>query len=134
MKHDYLPLLDWFLHKLDTIKDEPAVLARDPLQMLPEKDSNIHAFASEHGYTVISAATNLAFRELYERASSDPDMRKLLVIDRPPQSRRVAHSKGKAPPLFYPDLLTYVPLAARIELDLRLYLKEITGDPDWPQE
>lgn len=134
MRQDYLPLLDWFLHKLDTIKDEPAVLVRDPLQILPERDSNIHAFGSEHGYTVIIAATNLAFRELFERATSDPDMRKLLVIDRTPQSRHIARSKGKAPPLFYPDLLTHVPLAARIELDLRLYLKEITGDPDWPQE
>src|SRR5881275_2536236 len=109
MKQDYLPLLDWFLHKLDTIKDEPAVLARDPLQMLPEKDSNIHAFASEHGYTVIIAATNLAFRELYERATADPDTQKLLVIDRTPQSRRLARSKGKAPPLFYPDLLARIP-------------------------
>ncbi len=134
MKHDYMDMLDWFLHKLDAIKDEPAILVCDPLQLLPERDNSIHNFASEHGYTVIVAATNLAFRELYERAAADSDTRKLLVIDRTPQSRRLARSKGKAPPLFYPDLLARVPSAARIELDLRQYLKEITGDPDWPRE
>ncbi len=134
MKHDYMDVLEWFLHKLDAIKDEPAILVRDPLQLLPERDNGIHNFASEHGYTVIVAATNLAFRELYERATADPDTRKLLVIDRTPQSRRIARSKGKAPPLFYPDLLARVPSEARIELDLRQYLKEITGDPDWPKE
>jgi len=134
MKHDYMDMLDWFLHKLDAIKDEPAILVCDPLQLLPERDNSIHNFASEHGYTVIVAATNLAFRELYERATADSDTRKLLVIDRTPQSRRLARSKGKAPPLFYPDLLARVPSAARIELDLRQYLKEITGDPDWPRE
>ncbi|MFL5627620.1 MAG: hypothetical protein ACJ788_18740 [Ktedonobacteraceae bacterium] len=134
MKHDYMDMLDWFLHKLDAIKDEPAILVCDPLQLLPERDNSIHNFASEHGYTVIVAATNLAFRELYERAAADSDTRKLLVIDRTPQSRRLTRSKGKAPPLFYPDLLARVPSAARIELDLRQYLKEITGDPDWPRE
>ena len=134
MKHDYMDMLEWFLHKLDAIKDEPAILVRDSLQLLPERDNSIHNFASEHGYTVIVAATNLAFRELYERATADPDTQKLLVIDRTPQSRRLARSKGKAPPLFYPDLLARVPAEARIELDLRQYLKEVTGDPDWPRE
>ena len=133
-KQDYMDLLDWFLHKLDTIKDEPTILVRDPLQLLPERDNGIHNFASEHGYTVIVAATNLAFRELYERTIADADTRKLLIIDRTPQSRRIARSKSKAPPLFYPDLLARIPAEARIELDLRQYLKEVTGDPDWPQE
>jgi PglZ domain len=134
MKRNHMDMLEWFLHKLDAIKDESAILVRDPLQLLPERDNSIHNFASEHGYTVIVAATNLAFRELYEQATADPDTQKLLVIDRTPQSRRMARSKGKAPPLFYPDLLARVPPGARIELDLRQYLKEITGDPDWPRE
>ncbi len=134
MKQEYTHILEWFLHKLNAIEDEPAILVCDPLQLLPERDSDIHNFASEHGYTVIVAATNLAFRELYERATSDRDTQKLLVIDRTPKSRRTARSKGKAPPLFYPDLLARVPTEARIELDLRQYLKEVTGDPDWPQE
>ena len=134
MKQDYISIVEWFLHGLADVKDEPAVIVRDPLHLLPERDSNIHAFASEQGYTVIVAATNLAFRDLYERAAADPDIQKLLVIDRTPQSRRMASSKGKAPPLFYPDLLARVPTRACIELDLRQYLKEITGDPDWPRE
>ena len=134
MKHDYMDMLKWFLHKLNAIKDESAILVRDPLQLLPERDNSIHTFASEQGYTVIVAATNLAFRELYERATADPDTRKLLVIDRTPQSRRLARSKEKLLPLFYPDLLARVPSQAQIELDLRQYLKEITGDPDWPRD
>ncbi len=134
MKQDYMHILNWFLHKLDAIHDEPNILVRDPLQLLPERDSNIHNFASERGYTVIVAATNLAFRELYERSIADADTRKLLIIDRTPQSRRIARSKSKAPPLFYPDLLARIPAEACIELDLRQYLKEVTGDPDWPQE
>jgi len=36
MKHDYMDMLDWFLHKLDAIKDEPAILVCDPLQLLPQ--------------------------------------------------------------------------------------------------
>jgi len=134
MRQDYINIVEWFLHRLADVKDEPAVIVRDPLHLLPERDNNIHTFASEQGYTVIVAATNLAFRDLYERAAADPDIQKLLVIDRTPQSRRIARSKGKAPPLFYPDLLARVPTEACIELDLRQYLKEITGDPDWPKE
>src|SRR2546423_6740740 len=134
MKQDYISIVEWFLHRFADVKDEPAVIVRDPLHLLPERDNNIHTFASEQGFTVIVAATNLAFRDLYERAAADPDTQKLLVIDRTPQSRRIARSKGKAPPLFYPDLLACVPDGARIELDLRQYLKEVTGDPDWPRE
>src|SRR6266516_1545421 len=127
-------LRDWALAKLAAVSENQCVIMRDGLRLLPEADGAIHSFAREHGYTVMVAATNLAVRELYERATADSDTQKLLVIDRTPQSRRLARSKGKAPPLFYPDLLARVPSAARIELDLRQYLKEITGDPDWPRE
>lgn len=134
MMQDSMTILGWFLHQLTTVAEQPVVLVRDPLHLLPEKDSNIHTFASEHGYTVIIAATNLAFRELYELAIADPEVQKLLVIDRTPKSRLSAQTKHKAPPLFYPDLLARVPQEARIDLDLRQYLREITGDPGWPQE
>jgi PglZ domain len=134
MSHDYMNIIDWFLHKLEVTKDKPAILVRDSLHMLPERASAIHTFASENGYTVIVAATNLAFRELYERAIVAPETQKLLVIDRTPKSRRITRSSRKAPPLFYPDLLARVSQEARIDLDMRQFLKDVTGDQDWPQE
>src|SRR5437763_14747593 len=100
MRQYYIKIVEWFLHLLADVKDEPAVIVRDPLHLLSERDNNIHTFASEQGYTVIVAATNLAFRDLYERASADPDIQKLLVIDRKPQRRRMASSKGKETTLF----------------------------------
>lgn len=131
----HFPLFrDWIIAKLEAIQESPRVLLRDPLRLLPEADGTIHSFAREHAYTVIVASTNLAFRELYERAVADPEMRKLLVIDRAPARRRASPSAMKAPPPFYPDLLADTPKEARIDLDLRQFLKEITGDPNWPFE
>ncbi len=127
-------LRDWALAKLAAVSEDPYVIERDGLRLLPEADGAIHSFAREHGYTVIVAATNLAFRDLYERAMADPEMRKLLVIDRAPLRRRTTPSLMKAPPPFYPDLLANTPQEARIDLDLRQYLRETTGDPNWPGE
>jgi hypothetical protein len=123
---------NWVLTKLDAVKDSHRVLVQDPLHLLPEADGGIHNFARDHGYTVIVAATNLVFRELYERAIADPETKKILVIDRVPMRRRTKPSAMKAPPLFYPDLLAQTPKNARIDLDLHQFLKEITGDPNWP--
>jgi len=127
-------LRDWALVKLAAVSENPRVIVRDGLRLLPEADGAIHSFAREHGYTVIVAATNLAFRDLYERAVADPETRKLLVIDRAPLRRRTTPSRMKAPPPFYPDLLASTPQEARIDLDLRQFLKETTGDPNWPGE
>ncbi|MGA9772838.1 MAG: PglZ domain-containing protein [Blastocatellia bacterium] len=124
----------WVLTKLEAIKEQPYVLVRDDLRLLPDTDSMIHNYGRENGYTVLVAATNLVFRELYEHAVADHDTKKIMVIDRAPRSRRLRPSVTKAPPPFYPDLLARVPENARIALDLRQYLKEKTGDPNWPQE
>ncbi|MEW5898003.1 MAG: PglZ domain-containing protein [Bacillota bacterium] len=127
---------EWVLAKLAEVKDSPRVLVRDPLRLLPDPDGLIHNFAREHGFTVIVAATNLAFRDLYERAGTDPEVKKLLVIDRAPARRRSGASLpfSKAPPPFYPDLLAVTPAEARLDVDLRQFLKEVTGDPNWPLE
>ena len=109
-------LREWTLSQLELVKDISRVLVRDPLRLLPEADGKIHAFARDNGYTVIVAATNLVFRDLYERATSDPEVKKLLVIDRAPARRRAQPSITKAPPPFYPDLLEKIPEEARIEL------------------
>src|ERR1017187_8258501 len=110
---------DWVLAKLETISDSPCALISEPLHLLPEADGAIDSFAREHGFTVIIAATNLVFRDLYVRALNDPEVKKLLVIDRAPARRRAMTTTAKAPPPFYPDFLARTPAEARIDLDLR---------------
>ena len=127
-------LQNWVLSRLETIKDSNYILVKDPMRLLPEADRTIHTFGREHGFTVIVAATNLVFRELYEHAVADPETKKLLVIDRAPLRRRINPSIMKAPPPFYPDLLSNIPAETRVELDLQQFLKEITGDPNWPTD
>ncbi|NMB85664.1 MAG: PglZ domain protein [Methanosaeta sp. PtaB.Bin018] len=126
-------LKSWVLSKLDGVKDSPRVIVSDPLQLL-KPDSVINEFAKSNGFTAISASTNLQFREPYENALSDPEIKKILLIDRTPESRKARSALNKAPPLFYPDFLANTPEEARIRLDLRHFLKETTNDPNWPQE
>ena len=124
----------WVLTKLEAAKDNKRILLRDSLRLLPEADGGIHGFARENGFTVLVAATNLVFRELYERAIADSGTKKMLVIDRAPLRRRTTQTLTKAPPPFYPDFLANTPEDARIDVDLRLFLKTTTGDPNWPAE
>jgi len=127
-------LRNWILSKLEPYKDCRRVLLKDHLRLLGETDSSVHGFARENGFTVIVAATNLVFRELYDKARSDPEVLKLLVIDRAPARRKAHQSVMKAPPPFYPDLLSETPPGCRINLDLRQFLREATGDENWPVE
>ena len=68
-------LKSWVLSKLDGVKDSPRVIVSDPLQLL-KPDSVINEFAKSNGFTAISASTNLQFREPYENALSDPEIKK----------------------------------------------------------
>ncbi|MCL5960616.1 MAG: PglZ domain-containing protein [Chloroflexi bacterium] len=131
-----MSLRDWLLSRLEAVKESSNIVVKDHLLILPspETDSAIDAFARNSGYTVIVAATNMVFRDLYERAIADPETQKLLLVDRTPARRRIAASTSSAPPLFYPDLLTNTPGEAIIDLDLRQFLVEVTGDPTWPLE
>jgi len=120
--------------RLEGMSDEPRILVRDPLNLLEGGSAELHSFARSNAFTVIVSSTNLVFRELYEKALADTGTQKLLIIDRAPARRRTTKSVSKAPPPFYPDLLDEVPVHARIDLDFRQFLKEKTGDPDWPME
>ncbi len=126
-------LAAWALSKLEAVKDSPRVLLVDSLGLLDDADSVIDSFATENGYTVVKAATNLAFRQLYELAIA-AQVDKLLVIDRAPARRRHQVSPTKAPPPFYPDLLAELEPDAHIELTLQQFLMEKTGDANWPKE
>lgn len=127
-------LSSWVIEQLEAVKDEQLLIVQDSLHLLPEADGAVHRFANEHGFTVIIASTNLVFRELFEKATAAKETKKLLLIDRAPARRRAGASLTKAPPPFYPDLLFRTAKAARIEISLRQFLIEKTGDPNWPQE
>jgi len=127
-------LSSWVIDKLEALKDEQILLVQDSLRLLPESEGAVHRFANDSGYTVIIASTNLVFRELFEKATVSRDTKKLLLIDRAPARRRTHASLTKAPPPFYPDLLSRTAATARIDISLRQFLIERTGDPNWPQE
>lgn len=120
---------EWVLAKLAEVKDSPRVLVRDPLRLLPDPDGLIHNFAREHGFTVIVAATNLAFRDLYERAGTDPEVKKLLVIDRAPARRRSGASLpfSKAPPLFIPTCWPLLPRKPALTWTCASFSKRLPG-------
>lgn len=125
---------EWTLNKLEPVRNRTRVIIRDGLQLLPVKDSALDQFARENGFLVIGATTNLAFRDLYEKALQDTGVEKILLIDRAPKSRRQSRSPDRAPPPFYPDFLDGVTKNARIEIDLREFLRDQTGDLDWPED
>ncbi|AGG05955.1 PglZ domain-containing protein [Dehalococcoides mccartyi DCMB5] len=124
----------WVLEKLEAVKHEQNLIIEDSLRLLPDADGSVHRFANENGFTVIVASTNLVFRELFEKAILSKETEKLLIIDRAPARRRSHASLTKAPPPFYPDLLTRTSGTARIKIMLRQFLIEKTGDPNWPLE
>ena len=124
------------LTRLEEHREASHVLIRDPLQLLkePESDSRLDAFARQHDFTVIVASTNLSFRYQYEQAAAEPDIRRFIVLDRAPDRKHLNSPAASAPPPFYPDVLKDTPAEARIELDLRRILRELTGDPNWPED
>jgi hypothetical protein len=129
-----MQLSEWALSKLEAVKGQDHVLVRDALKLLDGSQSAVDRFARENGFALVSASTNLAFRETFERVQAESKIKKVIVVDR--SSTRPKGTTGffKAPPPFYPDLLAKTPPEARVNLDLRQYLQDRTGDPDWPQE
>jgi len=125
-------LSEWVTQKLETLKTESLILLRDSLRLLPESD--VHQFANENGFTVVEFSTNLAFRDLFERISISKEVKKLIILDRAPVRRTAQTALSIAPPPFYPDLLYKIPDSARLDISLRQFLIDITGDPNWPQE
>jgi len=125
---------DWVLNKLKFVGIKSNILIRDNLRLLHETDGAIHVFARDNGFTVIVASTNMVFRELYEKAKAEKEVKKILVLDRAPLRRRIDQTTRKAPPPFYPDFLAETPLESRIEMDLRQFLRETTGDFNWPAD
>jgi hypothetical protein len=125
---------NWIIQKLQALQDEPILLVCDSLRLLSHTDGSLHRFANETGFTVLIASTNLVFRELYQKFSFAEKKNKLLFVDRSTRRMSAHSSITKAPPPFYPDLLSKIPPTARIDVSLRRFLVEKTGDPNWPKE
>lgn len=126
-------LSQWVLTKIEPLLDHHKILIRDSLRLLPEIDGEIHQFAKKNGFLVIPFSTNLAFREIYEQVGTLPEVKKIIFIDRAPMRRRLQPAQDRAPAPFYPDLFEQIAPEARIDLDLRQFLIEKTGDPSWPK-
>ena len=124
-------LNDWIKDKLETVREYDHVLVKDPFGLLNKADGLIDRFGSEAAYAVVTGATNLAFRMCYETVVESGAQR-IMVVDRTPLNRLRNNSANTAPPVFYPDFLTNVTEDARVNLDVRQFLRDTTADPDWP--
>ncbi len=126
-----ITLQQWVLEQLEAVKQNNPVLVKDSLRLSFGFTGVIHNFAKDNNFTVIIAATNLVFRDLYNKYSQGKTpSTKLLVIDQ--SVRKYGQNIKRAPPVFYPDLLESLAEESKIELNLREYLKECTDDKDWP--
>jgi len=113
----------WILSKIEPLKRAPLIILRDPQRMIQPGAFVVDGWAEENGYTVLFCAGNMALREMYEAMRDDADARALLV-DRSRVDARI--------PLFYPDLTAQAGPRRQMELSLRDFLVEQTGDPSWP--
>lgn len=113
----------WILTKLEKIKNASPIILRDPQRMIRSGAQAVDGWAEEHGYTVLFCTGNLALREMYEHVRTDSSAR-ILLVDR---SREDAKSL-----LFYPDLDALAAKKHKLDLSLRDFLVEQTGDTTWP--
>src|SRR5437762_2098531 len=77
-----MQLAEWALSKLEAVKGQDHVLVRDAMKLLDGSQSAVDQFARENGFALVSASTNLAFRETYERVKGESKIKKVMVIDR----------------------------------------------------
>ncbi len=113
----------WILTKLEKIKNASPIILRDPQRMIRSGAWAVDGWAEEHGYTVLFCTGNLALREMVEHVRTDPTAR-ILLVDR---SRVDAKTL-----LFYPDLDAQAARKQKLDLSLRDFLMEQTGDSTWP--
>ena len=129
-----LTLWEWINKQIYMQKDAKTVIINDPHRIIPENHPELMKVAQEHGFVIISASTNLVFRELLIHAREDKKQKLLLVDHTPPMRKECANLKNKAPPLFYPDLVYDVPEKNIIDVNIQQYLINKTGDSSWPKD
>lgn len=129
-----LTLWEWINKQIDMQKDAKTVIINDPHRIIPENHPELMKVAQEHGFVIISASTNLVFRELLIHAQEDKKQKLLLIDHTPPLRRECANLKNKAPPLFYPDLVYDMQDENIIDVNIQQYLINKTGDASWPKD
>ena len=122
----------WILDRLAAVEDQPLVLLSDPLGLTGGMSNELHAWGESHGFAIIACRTNLYFRWRYEEARADEAIQRILILDQSSLARRRHHAAHQPAPPFYPDLVAATPPQARIELSLRDFLVQTTGDANWP--
>lgn len=113
----------WVLEKIDPLKKEPLIILRDPQRMIQPGAHVVDGWAEQHGFAVPFCSGNLSLREMIEFTHDDPTLR-YLVVDRSRENAKI--------PLFYPDLEAEAKDHSQIQLSLRNFLIEKTGDQNWP--
>jgi len=113
----------WILSKLEPLNGCSLIILRDPQRMILRGAHVVDGWAEENGYAVLFCTGNLGLRDLYEALRDVPDAR-ILVVDR---SRKDSDQS-----LFYPDLEAKLGKRELVELSLRDYLVEQSGDSAWP--
>jgi hypothetical protein len=114
---------EWILSQIEPLRRCPLVILRDPQRLIQAGAQVVDGWAEENGYTVLFCVGNMALREMYQATRADADAR-VLLVDR-------SRSDAKTP-LFYPDLAARAGPGRQMELSLRQFLVEQTGDPRWP--
>lgn len=115
---------EWILSKIEPLKRAPVIILRDPQRLIQPGAFVVDGWAEENGYSVLFCAGNMALREMYEAMRDDAEAR-AMVVDRSRVDARI--------PLFYPDLVAQTGPRRQMELSLREFLVEKTGDPNWPR-
>ena len=113
----------WILAKIDPLKPAPMIILRDPQRIIQRGAFVVDGWAERNGYSVPFCTGNLGLREMVEPLRDDAEAR-VLLVDRSRKDAKI--------PLFYPDLLARAEPSCRLELSLRDFLIETTGDPNWP--
>ena len=114
---------EWILSQIEPLRRCPLVILRDPQRLIQAGAQVVDGWAEENGYTVLFCVGNMALREMYQATRADADAR-VLLVDRSRSDARV--------PSFYPDLAARSGPGRQMELSLRQFLVEQTGDPRWP--
>ena len=61
----------WIKQQIDEKKDLKTLILSDPHRIIRENDAELSEVAEKYGFVVISASTNLVFRELLLHAQED---------------------------------------------------------------
>jgi hypothetical protein len=122
----------WALAHLEQAAGCTTIVIQDHAGLLPDPrtDTWLNDFASEHGYEVIIALTNLELRRHLAQVRQK-GIQHIIIVDRWPQPAAQA-VKQRAPALLYPDLLYGELPQALLKVTAQHFLSDLTSDRSWP--